>query len=201
MLKYKSDIFKSIAMVVSIAMLFSCQDGYERVGEEAEKLIVPRGIAKNFVLTYTEIPEKITTEATGSSKVIAVLSGPVRHDFENLNFPHQTFPDGLFVEIFNDKNERTTIEADYGILYSITGVVDLKGNVIIKSDDGKKLEAPQLYYDRKNEWAFTQEKFKFTNPEDGTVMDGKGMDIKKDLSVMYAHKTLGIMLIKEEKDD
>lgn len=195
------DIFKSIAIVLAVAMLFSCNDGYKRVGEEAGKLIVPRGITKNFVATYTEIPEKITTEDTGTSRVVAVLSGPVRNDFENLNFPHQTFPKGLFVEFFNDNNERTTIEADYGILYSITGVIDLKGNVIIKSDDGKKLEAPQLYYDRKNEWAFTQEKFKFTNPEDGTVMDGKGMDIKKDLSIMNAHKTFGLMLIKEETDD
>ncbi|MFD0798806.1 LPS export ABC transporter periplasmic protein LptC [Maribacter chungangensis] len=195
------DSCKSIAVVVTAAMLFSCKDGYKRVGDEAKKQIFPQGVAKNFVLTYTEIPEKITSEDTGSSKVMAILSGPIRNDFENLIFPHQTFPEGLFVEIFNDKNERTTIEADFGILYSATGVVDLKGNVIIKSDDGKKLETPQLYYDRSNEWAFTQEKFKFTNPEDGTVMDGKGMDIKKDLSIMKAHKTFGLMLIKEEKED
>ncbi len=188
-------------MVVSMAMLFACQDGYKRVGDEAEKRIVPQGIAKNFVLTYTEIKEKITSEDAGSSSVMAVLSGPVRKDFENLNFPHQTFPEGLLLEIFNEKGERTTIEADHGIFYSATGVVDLRGNVSIKSDDGKMLEAPQLYYDRTNEWAFTQEKFKFTNPEDGTVMDGKGMDIKKDLSIMNAHKTFGLMLIKEEKDD
>lgn len=188
-------------MVFTMAMLFSCNDGYKRVGEEADKVIVPRGIAKNIVATYTEIPKKITTEDTGVSKVVAVLSGPIRNDFENLNFPHQTFPEGLFVEFFNDNGERTTIEADYGILYSITGVIDLQGNVVITSEDGKKLEAPQLYYDRKNEWAFTQEKFTFTNPEDGTVMDGKGMDIKKDLSIMNAHKTFGLMLIKEENDD
>ncbi|WP_027077042.1 LPS export ABC transporter periplasmic protein LptC [Maribacter antarcticus] len=195
------DIFKSIAVVVTMAMLFSCQDGYKRVGDEAIKRIVPQNIAKDFVLTYTEIPKKITSEDTGSTRVMAVLSGPVRKDFENLNFPYQTFPEGLLLEIFNEKDERTTIEADHGILYSATGVVNLRGNVIIKSDDGKKLEAPQLYYDRTNEWAFTQEKFKFTNPEDGTVMDGKGMDIKKDLSIMNAHKTFGLMLIKEEKDD
>ncbi|MFT6369404.1 MAG: LPS export ABC transporter protein LptC [Maribacter sp.] len=198
---YRSDIFKSIAGVVTMAMLFSCQDGYKRVGDEAIKRIVPQGIAKDFVLTYTEIPKKITSEDIGTTRVMAVLSGPVRKDFENLNFPYQTFPEGLLLEIFNEKEERTTIEADYGIFYSATGVVDLKGNVIIKSDDGKKLEAPQLYYDRTNEWAFTQEKFKFTNPEDGTVMDGKGMDIKKDLSIMNAHKTFGLMLIKEQKDD
>jgi LPS export ABC transporter protein LptC len=201
MIMYRSDIFKSIAGVVTMAMLFSCQDGYKRVGDEAIKRIVPQGIAKDFVLTYTEIPKKITSEDIGTTRVMAVLSGPVRKDFENLNFPYQTFPEGLLLEIFNEKEERTTIEADYGIFYSATGVVDLKGNVIIKSDDGKKLEAPQLYYDRTNEWAFTQEKFKFTNPEDGTVMDGKGMDIKKDLSIMNAHKTFGLMLIKEQKDD
>lgn len=189
-------------MVFSIAMLFfSCKDGYKRVGVEAQKKIYPQGVAKNFVLTYTETPEKVNSEDKGSSKVLAVLSGPLRNDYENLIFPYQTFPKGLLVEIFNEKNEKTTIEADYGIYYAATTLVDLQGNVIIKGHDGKKLEAPQLFYDRENEWAFTQEKFKFTNPEDGTVMDGEGMDIKKDLSFLNAHKTYGLMLIKDEIDD
>ncbi|WP_281541341.1 LPS export ABC transporter periplasmic protein LptC [Maribacter aestuarii] len=153
------------------------------------------------MLTYTETPEKINSEGVGSSKVLAVLSGPLRNDFENLIFPYQTFPKGLLIEIFNEKNEKTTIEADYGIYYAATALVDLQGNVVIKGHDGKKLEAPQLFYDRGNEWAFTQEKFRFTNPEDGTVMDGEGMDIKKDLSFLNAHKTYGLMLIKEEIDD
>lgn len=202
MIQQIRDNFKSIAVVCSMAMLFcSCNDGYKRVGDEAEKEIFPQGIARDFVLTYTEIPEKLGAEEMGSSKVVAVLSGPLRNDFENLLFPYQTFPEGLLLEIFDEKNQRTTVESDYGIYYSATGVIDLQGNVIIKSDDGKKLEAPQLYYDRQNEWAFTQETFKFTNPEDGTVMDGKGMDIKKDLSFMNAHKTFGIMLIKEESND
>lgn len=189
-------------MVLSIAMLFySCKDDYERVGDEAEKEIFPQGVAKDFVFTYTEIPEKLGAEEDGSSKVMAILSGPLQNDFENLNFPYLTFPEGLLLEIFNENNQKTTVESDYGIYYSATGLVDLQGNVIIKSDDGKRLETPQLYYDRENEWAFTQETFKFTNPEDGTVMDGKGMDIKKDLSIMKAHRTLGIMLIKEDSDD
>lgn len=202
MIKHIQDNFKSIVMVLAIAMLFcSCKDDYERVGDEAEKEIFPQGVAEDFVLTYTEIPVKLGAEEDGSSKVMAILSGPIRNDFENLNFPHQTFPDGLLLEIFNENNQKTTVESDYGIYYSATGLVDLQGNVIIKSDDGKKLETPQLYYDRQNEWAFTQETFKFTNPDDGTVMDGKGMDIKKDLSFMNAHKTFGLMLIKEDSDD
>lgn len=183
-------------------MLFlCCQDNYKRVGAEATKEIYPQGVAKNFVATYTEIPEKINSEDVGTSNVVAVLSGPLRNDFENLVFPYQTFPEGLLIEIFNEKNEKTTIEADYGIYYGATSIVDLQGNVLVKAHDGKELETPQLYYDRGNEWAFTQEKFKFTNPEDGTVMDGEGMDIKKDLSFLNAHKTYGLMLIKESNDD
>jgi hypothetical protein len=202
MTKYFFEIIKGIAMVFSMAMLFfSCADNYKRVGDEAKKKVFPQGIAENFVLTYTESPEKINPEKEGASKVLAILSGPIRNDFENLIFPYQTFPEGLRVEIFNEKNEKTTVDADYGIYYKSTALIDLQGNVVIKGHDGKMLEAPQLYYDRANEWAFTQEKFKFTNPEDGTVMDGEGMDIKKDLSFLNAHKTFGLMLIKEDKDD
>ncbi|MGC1515434.1 MAG: LPS export ABC transporter periplasmic protein LptC [Maribacter sp.] len=194
--------FKSIAMVITMAMLFwSCTDNYKRVGEEAVKKVYPRGVVEDFVLTYTESLEKLGSEEVGSSKVMAILSGPIREDYEQLQFPYQTFPEGLKVELFNDKGEKTTIEADYGVLYSATAMVDLRGNVKIKGDDGKMLETPQLYYDRGNEWAFTQEKFKFTNPEDGTIMDGEGMDIQKDLNFLSAHKTYGLMLIKENQDD
>ncbi|MFS4454786.1 LPS export ABC transporter periplasmic protein LptC [Maribacter sp. 2304DJ31-5] len=202
MSKHLSDKLKSIVMAGSMAMLFfCCKDNYKRVGEEAQKKIFPQGIAENFILTYTESPERINAEATGSSKVLAVMSGPIRNDFDNLKFPYQTFPKGLLIEIFNENNEKTTIEADYGIYYSTTSIVDLEGNVVIQGHDGKKLETPQLYYDRTNEWAFTEKKFTFTNPEDNSVMDGEGMDIKKDLSFLNAHKTYGLMFIKEKKDD
>ena len=195
------DILKGIAMVSMAMLFFSCKDNYKRVGDEAKKEVFPQGVAENFVLTYTELSENLSAEDTGSSRILAVISGPLRNDFENLEFPHQTFPEGVLVEIFNEKNERTTIEADNGIYYTATDIIDLQGNVVIKGHDGKMLEAPQLYYDQENEWAFTQEKFKFTNPEDGTVMDGEGMDIKKDLTFLNAHKTYGLMLIKEDKDD
>jgi len=201
MISYSIDILKSI-VVVSMAMLFlCCQDNYKRVGQEAQKEVYPQGVAENFVATYTEVPEKLSSEDMGASKIIAVLSGPLRKDFENLVFPYQTFPKGILIEIFNEKNQKTTIEADYAIYYGISSLVDLQGNVLIKGHDGKELETPQLYYDRGNEWAFTHEKFKFTNPDDGTVMNGEGMDIKKDLSSLDAHKTYGLMLIKESEDD
>ena len=190
----------NIAAVLSVAMFFlSCKDTYKRVGEEAPPLIFPQGVASNFVLTYTEVKDKMTNEDEEDSRVIAILRSPKSEDFDNLRFPYRTFPNGLQVDFFDEDNNKSVITADSGIIYSATNLVDLRGNVVIESYDGKKLETTQLYWDRVNEWIFTQEKFTYTNPEDSSIMDGEGMDFNRDFSFFNAHKTYGLMMIKEEE--
>lgn len=189
-------------MVCTMAILFfSCQDNYKRSGEEKVPLVYPMGIAENFTATYTEAREMLESEDSTSTRVIAVLTSPLNEDYNNLKFPHRIFPKGLLVNYYNEEGQKSIIKADYGIIYSATNVIDLQGNVVIESHDGKKLETPQLYWDQDDNWIFTQEKFKFTNPEDGTIMDGEGMDFNRDLSFFIAHKTYGLMTIKEESDD
>ncbi len=177
----------------------SCKDNYQRVGEEAVKPIFPQGVAQNFTLTYTETPKELGSEDADSSKVIAILRSPITEDFDNQSFRYRTFPEGLKVDFFDDKNQKSVITADYGIVYSQTNLIDLQGNVVIETHDGKKLETPQLFFDRKNSWIFTEEEFTYTNPEDGTVMDGEGMDFNRDFSFFKAHKTYGLMTIKESE--
>lgn len=193
---------KSIALVYIGAMLFfSCADNYKRVGDEALPVVFPQGVAQNFTLTYTETEKIMQNEDIDSTRVISVLSGPITENFENLKFPYRTFPKGLVVAIYDEQSNKNVITADYGIRYSSTGLIDLRDNVVIVTHDGKKLEAPQLFYDQDSEWVFTQNKFKYTNPEEGTVMDGEGMDFNKDFTFLNAHKTYGIMTIKEDKND
>ncbi|MHA7830688.1 MAG: LPS export ABC transporter periplasmic protein LptC [Flagellimonas sp.] len=193
-------ILKSFATVFTVAILFmSCGDNYERVGEEAVKPLFPQGVAKNFTLTYTETIESMGTQDSATSRVIAVLTSPISEDFDNQRFKFKTFPEGLQVDFYDEKNNKSVIVADYGIVYSQTNLIDLRGNVVIESHDGKKLETDQLYFDRKNNWIFTEASFKYTNPEDGTVMDGEGMDFNKDFTFFKAHKTYGLMTIKEEE--
>jgi LPS export ABC transporter protein LptC len=190
---------KCFATVFTVAILFmGCGDNYERVGEEAVKPIFPQGVAQNFTLTYTETEKEMSSEDLAGSKIIAILTSPITEDFDNQNFKFRTFPKGLKVDFFDEKNQKSVITADYGIVYSQTNLIDLQGNVVIESHDGKKLETPQLFYDRTNNWIFTEEVFTYTNPEDGTVMDGEGMDFNKDFSFFNAHKTYGLMTIKEK---
>ncbi len=200
MTKFIHNTYKSIATVCVAMLFFSCTDTYKRVGDEAKKTVFPIGIAKDFVFTYTETKDPMMTDTTASSKVLTVLKSPVSENYENLEFPYRTFPNGLVLDFFDDLNQKSTVTADYGIIYSATNLIDLQGNVVLESHDGKKLEAPQLFLDQGNEWVFTHEKFKYTNPEDGTIMDGEGMDFSKDRNFLYAHKTYGLMRIPKEKE-
>jgi len=177
---------------------FACGDNYKRVGEEASANIYPQGVAKNFTLTYTEADKELSSLDSSATRVIAILKSPLNRDFDNLVFKYKEFPEGMQVDFFDEKNQKSVVTSDYAIIYSQTNLIDLRGNVVLETHDGKKLETPQLYYDRKNKWIFTQERFTYTNPEDGTVMDGEGMDFNRDFTLFSAHKTYGLMTIKEK---
>ncbi|MFK7813038.1 MAG: LPS export ABC transporter periplasmic protein LptC, partial [Maribacter sp.] len=186
MVQNRNNIFKSIAVIFMAMLFFSCGDNYKRVGDEAQKEVFPIGVAENFVFTYTEAKNVIAPDSLESSRVMTVLTGQTREDFNNLEFPYETYPNGLVVDFFDDDGQKSIVKADYGIIYSATNLIDLRGNVILESHDGKKLETPQLYLDQINEWIFTHEEFTYTNPEDGTIMDGEGMDFSKDRNFLFA---------------
>ena len=153
-------------MVCSMAMPFlTCTDNYKRVGEEAQKKIYPRWIAENSELTYSELNEPLEGEDIKNAKNIAILRSPITYNYENLLFPYRLFPNGIEVDFFDENGEKNKVRADYAIIYSATNLIDLQGNVVLETPDGKKLETSQLFYDQDNQWIFTQKVFKFTNPK------------------------------------
>src|SRR5680860_1364353 len=101
--------FESIAMTCVMAILFfSCSDNYKRSGEEKVPMVYPMGIAEDLTFTYTETKTELDSEDSTSTKVIAVLRSPLRKDYTNLEFPYQTFPDGLVVDFFNDEGQKVS---------------------------------------------------------------------------------------------
>ena len=198
MLSTLKNKLRFIATVFTVAILFmACQDNYKRVGEEAKTKIFPEGVAENFTLTYSETVKELSTQDSSISRIVAVLKSPLNENYNNLAFKHQVFPEGLQVDFYDDDNKKSIIKADYGIIYSDTNLIDLQGNVVIESHDGKKLETPQLYWNRGDNWIFTENDFVYTNPEDGTIMNGEGMDFNRDFTFFNAHKTYGLMTISE----
>jgi hypothetical protein len=51
------------------------------------------------------------------------------------------------------------------------------------------METEQLYFDQKNEWFFTEKKFKFTDPKGVSV--GQGIDFRKDFKIINSQRMSG----------
>ncbi|MEX0316014.1 MAG: LPS export ABC transporter periplasmic protein LptC [Allomuricauda sp.] len=191
---------KCFATVFTVAILFiSCQDNYQRVGEEAVKPVFPQWIAEDYQLTYTEALTEIGSLDSSKTRVIAILNSPITENFDNQSFKYRTFPDGLKVDFFDEKNQKSVVTADYAIVYTQTDLIDLRGNVVIETHEGKKLETSQLFFDKRNNWIFTNEEFLHTDLSDGTVMHGEGIDFNREFNFLKAHKTYGLKTIKEDE--
>ena len=176
-------LYKSIGIltVAFIASLCSCESNFKDVQRINTVAFSPSGETENINLKYTD-----------SGKVKAILISPLMLDFSNLEYGFNEFPKGVNVTLFDDSNKKSYIVADYAITYAKTDIIDLQGNVKITTDNGEKLETEQLFYDQKNEWFYTEKKFKFTNNE-GNLFEGPGVDFSKDFKVLNAQQNRGLI--------
>lgn len=177
---------QGIVTVFTVTMFFSCENNLEQLQRLQLKEKFPVTEAYNFKLTYTD-----------STRVKAILTSPLNYDYSNQEFPYSEFPNTLHIDFFDDNNNKTTVDAKFGVLYNKTDLVELRDSVIIKTHDGKILETDILFWNQKKDWIYTDEPFTFTDPQEGTIMKGIGMDFNKDFTQVTAHKTTGVIAIQE----
>ena len=184
------DITKSIAVLMSMAMLFSCNNDMRNLQQLSIQKKFPQGEAFDFKLVYTD-----------STKVIAVVTSKLNKDFTNQRMPYSEFPEGVKVEFYDQARHKNIVEANYGIIYPSSDMVELRDNVVLTTYDGKKLKTSQLFWDQKEDWIFTDREFSFTDETKGTVTNGIGMDFDKKFSTVKAHKTTGILAIEDNEEE
>ena len=184
------DITKSIAVLTSMAMLFSCNNDMRNLQQLSIQKKFPQGEAFDFKLVYTD-----------STKVVAVVTSKLNKDFTNQRMPYSEFPEGVKVEFYDQARHKNIVEANYGIIYPSSDMVELRDNVVLTTYDGKKLKTSQLFWDQKEDWIFTDREFSFTDETKGTVTNGIGMDFDKKFSTVKAHKTTGILAIEDNEEE
>ncbi len=143
-------IHKTIVLAIALTMVFSCKNNFEDVKKIGISENAPIGIAENMNLKYTD-----------SGRVTALLRSPKMLDFSNRDFPFSEFPDAVELDLFDENNQKSTITADYAIVYDKTGLIDMQGNVVLASHKNDTLYADQLYYDQNREWMFTNQPVTF----------------------------------------
>ncbi len=133
--------------------------------------------------------DSINLKYTDSGRITANLISPKMLDYATVQFPYTEFPKGMHLTLYDNKGKQTYIDANYAVSYKNTNLIDLRGNVKISNQSGEQLETEQLYYDQKNEWFFTEKKFKFTSPKG--VSYGEGIDFSKDFKKVNSQKISG----------
>ena len=178
MIEKSKHIIISIVTTFVVAMFFSCEGSLKEVQKSNLSSFVPVGEADSINLKYTD-----------SGKIKAILISPRMLDYATVEFPFTEFPKGIDLTLFDVNGKKTFVKANYAISYKGTDLIDLQGKVNIYNETGEKLETEQLYFDQKNEWFFTQRKFKFSSPKG--VSYGEGIDFSKDFKKVNSQKISG----------
>ena len=184
---YIPKISKKRFAVLAMILFFSCEDSTSTLKQINRFNENPVGIAYDIKMTYTD-----------SAKVKAILTAPVNLDYTHLSFKYSEFPDGLKIIFYNDQDKENTVVANYGILYNQTKIVDLKGNVILFSHDGSRLETDQMYWDAEKEWLFTERPFDFENED--YDLEAIRLDTNKEFSKFQTGKLTGTIAVEKEQD-
>jgi len=169
----------SFFIIVAILMsIVACESNFKEVQKSNLSEFTPSGEADSINLKYTD-----------SGKIQAILVSPKMLDFTVANFPFTEFPNGINVTLFDENAKKTFVTSKYAVSYKATEIIDLQGNVKISNETGQLLETEQLYFDQKNEWFYTEKRYKFTDPKG--VSFGEGIDFSKDFKIINSQKISG----------
>ena len=174
--------------ILIFIIFFSCEDNSKILNEINAELQEPIGIANQIKMIYTD-----------STKIKAILTAPKHLDYTNLSFQYSTFPEGLKVDFFDDFGNKNQAISDYGILYNSTKILDLKGNVILKSFDGSELNTNQLFWDIEREWLFTEKYFTFK--DSSYDFQAYRLDSNKEFTKFQTGELVGKIMVNDSIDN
>ena len=180
------EIFKGIVTITIGTMLFSCEGNLKGVRDMGMPEDAPQAVGEGINLKYTD-----------SGKVVATLRSEKMRDFSNKQFPYRDFPEGVEVVFFDKESKKNTVTADYAVVYTQTGLIDLQGNVVIVTSDSTVLKAKQLYWDQNKNWIFTDHPntIRFRN---GALNEGEGFDSNQEFSNFRSRSNVGVQIIEED---
>ena len=177
-MKKKKKYIVSVVVFAVITLFFGCESNFKEVQKINFSEFVPASDADTVNIKYTD-----------SGRITGVLISSKMLDYSNLDFPFTEFPKGIDVTLYDKKQKRTFIKSNYAVSYKFTSIIDLQGKVRITSEEGQVLETEQLYFDQKNEWFYTERKFKLTDAKG--VSYGQGIDFSKDFKVINSQRISG----------
>ncbi|MCC7246511.1 MAG: LPS export ABC transporter periplasmic protein LptC [Saprospiraceae bacterium] len=144
-------------------------------------------IARNVEILYSD-----------SAIVRVRVSGPVLHNFTDIERPRQEFPGGVKIDFLEpDQSIRTTIVSKMAIREQNKGLITVRDSVVLTTVKQEKLDTEELIWDEKTAKIRTDKFVKVTQP--GEIIYGFGLEAEQDFSYWKIKVPKG--RIKSEKFD
>lgn len=185
MLKAKYIRVQIWVVACALALFSSCNEAEKKPVATAFLESAPIAEGHDILMKYTT-----------RGKLTAVLKTPKMLDFTQRDFGFWEFPEGVDLDLIDEKGKVSTITADYALSYKQTGLVDMRGNIIIKTPDSMRLKAQQLYWDQNIKWVFTDQDYTSILP-DGTINHASGFDANQDFTSLNSRTNKGVLLLQD----
>lgn len=177
-MQFNTKYYLIILLGISMLLFMSCESNFREVQKSNFAEFSPSGEADSINLKYTD-----------SGRIKSILVSPKMLDYATVEFPFTEFPVGINVTLFDEKGKKTFVTSKYAVTFKNTDLIDLQGSVKISNETGQLFETDQLYFDQKNEWFYTDKRYKFTDPKG--ISFGEGVDFSKDFKIINSQKISG----------
>ena len=174
---------KHLYLIVLVILFLSCKNELSDI-RTLDFNNSPVTVAKNINSIYTD-----------SGIVSSKLISPKMYNFSNMDFPYFEFPESVEIIFYDEYKNKSIITADYVISYNKTDLVDLRSNVIIITSSNDTLYTDQLYYDKGQEWLFTNHPFRYKSFDKD--IRGIGFDSNINFSKINFLDVNGYVLLEE----
>ena len=180
MTRVKSHINSSIAVLLGMAMLFSCQTDPQQMEVLSKEVFEPTVESSGVEWLYTK-----------NGDLSFKIESPHMLRFDGKD-PYIEFPEGLNLYTYNVAGEQEAfLRADYAINHLNEQVMEAKGDVLLRNAEGKQLETEYLVLDEETERIHTDAFVKITK---GTqVIMGEGLESDLNFTEYTLKKTRGII--------
>lgn len=179
---------KSIVVIFFTAMLFSCENRMETIRELTSTDTIPAEIAKDVKIIFSD-----------SARIQMVLTSPLLYKVSG-DDPYVEFPEGLYVETYNDNNEVVTeLSAEYGKRFERKKLMEIEKNVVvINHNSGKKLLTEHLFWDERTRKIYNS--VFVTIVEADKTINGDSLRADQNFEQVQIFKVRGTINVKDDKE-
>lgn len=158
-----------MAILLMMAMLFSCENEMETIKILTQSDTLPSESAQNIEVRYSD-----------SGKLKAILQSPKLLKYSGEE-PYMLFPKGIHVFFYDSlENLVSEIKSDYAINREKEKMMEVRKNVVIfDHENNKELNTEVLFWDQKKHKIFNNAFV--TIKEDDRIMHGDSMRADENL--------------------